>query len=198
MIGNDVVDLAATGAARHPRFDLRAFTPGERRAIACAASPEETRWAFWAAKEAAHKVLHKIDPKESFVPGRMEVRLGRHGFGRVVRDRDVVPVRVRRSGAVLHAVACDRGADVPAMRWALAPLRVGRSSGDAPDPGRDVRVLAIRVLAARLGVDPEACRIVRRNRIPELWIGDAPAPVDLSLSHHGGWVAFAAELGLAP
>jgi hypothetical protein len=54
--------------------------------------------------------------------------------------------------------------------------------------------LAIERLAVRLDTDPSRLAIVRRGRIPVLLVDARPSPIELSLSHHGGVVAFAALL----
>ncbi|MBI1813852.1 MAG: 4'-phosphopantetheinyl transferase superfamily protein [Deltaproteobacteria bacterium] len=69
-----------------------------------------------------------------------------------------------------------------------------RAEVDAECPSVAVRRLAIAALAPRLGVDPDELTIVRDGRVPRMWLRDRLAPVDLSLSHHGRFVAFAALL----
>jgi hypothetical protein len=49
-------------------------------------------------------------------------------------------------------------------------------------------------VAPRLGVAADELRIVRQERIPRLQRRGAPLPIELSLSHHGRFVAFAALL----
>jgi hypothetical protein len=52
--------------------------------------------------------------------------------------------------------------------------------------------VATDAIAARLAVAADELRIVRQERIPRLQLRGAPLPIDLSLSHHGRFVAFAA------
>jgi hypothetical protein len=61
------------------------------------------------------------------------------------------------------------------------------------DPSAEVRRLAREELAALLGAEPGALEIARRERIPVLRLAGRDAPFDLSLSHHGRFVAYAAE-----
>jgi hypothetical protein len=56
-----------------------------------------------------------------------------------------------------------------------------------------VRLLAREHLAPLLGARVEQLEIARRGRIPVLRSAGHDAPFDLSLSHHGRFVAFAAE-----
>jgi hypothetical protein len=68
----------------------------------------------------------------------------------------------------------------------------------AEAPGADLsaeaRALACRTLAARLGIEPQRLGVAKRERVPLLCADGEPAHADLSLSHHGRFVAFACEL----
>lgn len=101
MLGNDVVDLLDVDARPetfHRRFDARVYTPGERERIAAAAGAEGSatfdgsdrpdtaaahalRWAHWAAKEAAYKLLRQRDPAFVFSPIRLEARFDAPALG---------------------------------------------------------------------------------------------------------------------
>ena len=74
-------------------------------------------------------------------------------------------------------------------------LRVGRGDASPTDLAGDVRSFSKGCLARALGVPVGDLEIRKRGRIPELWLRGAPSTVDLSLSHHGGFVAFACEIG---
>jgi hypothetical protein len=66
--------------------------------------------------------------------------------------------------------------------------------GDGEDPSRAARALAARELARRAGVPPEAVRFSRRGRVPLVWLEGFDLRADVSLSHHGRFVAFACQL----
>ena len=187
MIGNDVVDLRdpeTAPDAAHPRFDTRVFAPCERALLA--ARPREAarrRWMLWAAKEAAYKLVRRLEPRTVFSPRAFrvdpeaaEVRLGGQRF---VLAIDMDEERV-------HAVVTlgEAAGRVPALSG------VGLA-GTAP-PGDAARELALRALAPRFARGRLA--IVRDGRIPRLEDAGWPLPVSLSLSHHGRFVAFAAGL----
>lgn len=66
FVGVDVVDLTGTrtrNRAADPRLTERVFTPGERARIREAAHPDQELWTLWAAKEAAFKVISKLDDR---------------------------------------------------------------------------------------------------------------------------------------
>jgi hypothetical protein len=189
MVGDDVVDLGDPEArAVHPRFDARVFGAAERALLAANPSPECLRWVLWAAKEAAYKLAAKRGPRPIFSPVEFAVEVAPgpagHWSGRVRHAGRAVCVRVRRVGDALHAVATARGG-------AFGGLAV---LGDGEDASQAARALAARGLARRAGAPPEAVRFARRGRVPRVWLEGRDLRADLSLSHHGRFVAFACQL----
>lgn len=197
MVGNDVVDLRDPESAPetlHPHFDTRVFGESERAAIAASEDSARLRWKFWAAKESAYKLARKLSPTTVFAPARFVVVLSDAQTATVTHGDSRYRVAFTENDGALHAVAtqADDKAEVLAG-WRR--LEVGEiASGDPEAPSRAVRELLCERLAARLGVSADALEVRRRGRIPYLWLNGKPAPVDLSLSHHGGWLAFACEL----
>ncbi len=192
MIGNDVVDLAHRGVqpgAQHPRFDARVFSEAERKLIAASAAPERLRWILWAAKEAAYKVAKKLDGSVVWAPSRFEVALDEGLRGSVLHFGRSFALRVQETAELVHALASEEGADVHRQH-----AGVGGLPSEGADASRAVRAFACNELAARLGVRPEALSVEQRGRIPLLYLDGAPARADLSLSHHGRFVAYACEL----
>ncbi len=195
MVGNDVVDLRDPDSAPRSssdRFDARVFCEEELDALAASACRARLRWRLWAAKEAAYKVCVKLDPTIVFSPSHFRVRLPEGaGAGSVETPNGGLPLLVREGDGWLHAVAT--AAPPGEVVFDVERLPAG---GGADDPSASVRRLARRVLARGLGVAPEVLEIRKRGRLPVLWRSGAPAPGDLSLSHHGGVVAFAYEPSL--
>ncbi len=189
MIGNDVVDLADRSVAerpRHPRFDERVFAPAERAALARSGAPERLRWMLWAAKEAAYKVAKKLDAEAVWSPRHFVVELGENLAG-CVRHRDrEIPVRVELGAGFVHALATDG-------TWEAGERRANVAASDEDDASAAVRALARRDLAVWLGANEEELAIERRGRIPALLRGGVATALDLSLSHHGRFVAWAGE-----
>lgn len=191
MVGNDVVDLrarAVVAGPRHPRFDARVFAPSEHRALRESAAPDALRWTLWAAKEAAYKVAKKLDDATVWSPLRFVVSLDGAAGGSVEHGGRRIPVRVEADAERVHAVAIDRAERLPTVR-----ARVAELPAQGADPSAEVRRLAREELAAVLGAEAGALEIGRRDRIPVLRLAGRDAPFDLSLSHHGRFVAYAAE-----
>jgi phosphopantetheinyl transferase (holo-ACP synthase) len=191
MVGNDVVDLGdreVQGGPSHPRFDARVFSASERALLRRSARPELLRWTLWAAKEAAFKLARKRDPRVVFSPRRFVVALEGPDRAVVCHTGLRLAVRIAAAGHALHALALE--ADPPGERlvWAVEPRR-------RADPSRAARRLAARVLAEELGLPAAAFRFGRRGRAPTLAVEGGATRFDLSLSHHGRYVAFACQMG---
>jgi hypothetical protein len=164
------------------------FSEAERARIA-ADPTQRVRWVLWAAKEAAYKAMKKLDAATVWAPQRFEVSLDSLVAGHVRHGERVLSLRVEASDAYVHALA-------------QAPPRAGdERHAIAEQAGEDAseaaRALARAHLAAQLALAPERLSIARVGRVPVLCVDGAPAAADLSLSHHGRFVAFAAELAPA-
>lgn len=193
MVGNDVVDLADPEARKgptHPRFDERVFARSERDTLAASGAPERLRWLLWGAKEAAYKLAKKLDPNVVFSPRRFVVRLDARLVGEVRHQDRIHPVRITAAGDSVHAIATQDGGE----HRILAGVACATALLDA---SRAVRELAVRALSRRLAVPREAVRIGRRGRVPILEVRGRDVGLDLSLAHHGRYVAFACDLGTA-
>ena len=194
MLGNDVVDLKdpeTQAGMQHPRFDLRVFAQEERARIARSGAPERLRWIMWAAKEAAYKVARKLDARAVFAPSRFVVRADERLRGEVeLPEGRRIPLVVRADAEFVHAIASDRAdfeRELVEGLGALGPCT-------ARDESRRAREFATLGLARELGRPAEQLSIEKRGRIPQLLLAGVDAAVDLALSHHGRFAAFACEL----
>ena len=185
MVGNDVVDLEdeeTAPFATHPRFDERVFAPEELRFLESSGARDRLRWVLWAAKESAFKVARKLDPRAIFSPRRAIVRLGTDGRGAVRVGERAFSLFVACDGEACHAVASSGAGAVTSVMRRLAPWE---------SPRLRARRLAISIVARELGASPADVAIVKEQGIPTVRLRGRPAPLDVSLSHHGRFVAFA-------
>jgi phosphopantetheinyl transferase (holo-ACP synthase) len=195
MIGNDVVDLGdadTQAGARHPRFDRRVFAASERRRLERDDSDPRLRWILWAAKESTYKVARRSGAADGFAPVRFVVTLDAEWRGDVCYRGDRYPVRVSVRTDHVHAVATGPGLacdEIAAGVRRLLPGEAGDRSGDAAS--REARSFALEEIAARTGSPRESLAIERRERIPRLVDRTGREALDLSLSHHGRFVAYA-------
>jgi hypothetical protein len=219
LVGNDVVDLRdpeARGKAMDARFIARILDPAELDP--CTGLLDDSLlWQIWSAKEAAHKVITKAFG-ESATPRSLRVEADgpwadspRRGWVRWSDAR--IPVRWSRDAERVHCVAwwsagtpeaaapsveCRvESADHPSLR--TATLTSGEASTARNQHSAAVRALARDMIDAgdedaRAKSRPEILRAVSSSGYgpPALWRdGERMAGHDLSLSHHGRYVAVA-------
>jgi hypothetical protein len=201
MVGNDVVDLRdrdSDPVTLRARFDQRVFSEVERYRMASSPEPGRERWRLWAAKEAAYKLARKLDPETVFAPSRFVVewsewRAQGERVGLVRHAGREQALRLREGADYVHAVT--RLPSESAAR-PLSGLRrltaVELASGRASAQSLAVRRFCIGVISKRLGLEARELEVRRHGRIPHLyWRGRLLPGGDLSLSHHGAFVAFA-------
>jgi len=217
LIGNDVVDLhdpESRPGAIHNRFDARVFSLDEREALSDSASAHELRWTLWAAKESAYKVAKKLDPAVRFLPTDFVVRRITEGRALVMHETGAFDVRLRRTddwvGAVATPMAANAAWPMAAnAAWPMAANAAWTTAANAPsthrpitagierlevpgaDPSRTVRELARAALALGMNLPPGQVQIAADRGIPVAYWRNRRLPVDLSLSHHGRFVAWA-------
>jgi phosphopantetheinyl transferase (holo-ACP synthase) len=139
-VGNDVVDLnepRIAGKSGDQRFIDRVYAESERMLIEGAQEPDLELWTLWAAKEAAYKVVSKVQGSPPpFVHAAFEISwtevLGSMGpvvrIGTVQYEGMTIPVSVYRAGGPLHAVAwvadppLAAGSPADQLEWSLARL----------------------------------------------------------------------------
>ena len=193
LVGNDVVDFhdpESQPEALHPRFDARVFSAGEREALGALGSPHSLRWSFWAAKESAYKVAKKLDAAVRFIPRDFLVRPVAEGWALVVHETGSFEVRLERTDQWVHAVARLTAANGLSTHRSVS---AGIEPLEAPgaDASRTVRESALAALSSRMSLPPGQIRIAAERGIPVALWRKRRLPVDLSLSHHGRFVAWA-------
>lgn len=224
VVGNDVVDLRdprTYGKPDNARFVERVLADGERAVLTRAVDRAAELWAFWAAKEAAYKVVSKLRGSPpvfahaSFSVTWLDAGPDRRR-GSVAYEQLEIPVAVTLRGSMIHAVATSGAAaaepllgterlDAPHAEWgtsleALLPRFTPREADAVHSlPSAAVRLSARKALADLLAVDESALEIVcdpgvTGRRPPRVFLNGRPAPADVSLSHHGSWIAWAALL----
>jgi phosphopantetheinyl transferase (holo-ACP synthase) len=200
LVGNDVVDLRdpeTRPAAIHRRFDERAFTPAERVRLTASETAHRVRWRMWAAKESAFKVARKLDPGTRFLPRAFSVQLGedaravvRHAMGRF-------EVSFSWTDDWVHAIATPSdSAEIPGpggphagrgVEALLERARWGRTA--TAQVSARVRSMARSAIGSVLSISPFEIEIVTAGGVPVATWRESPLPIDLSLSHHGRFLA---------
>ena len=133
-----------------------------------------------------------------WAPSRFEVELDHALRGRVVNGGRSFALRVQETADFVHALACEALDDERAQH-----AGVGAPPNAEADASRAARDFAREEISLLLGVPATALSIGKQGRIPVLiapvLIGTdgLPGRADLSLSHHGRFVAYACELAPA-
>ena len=223
----DLRDRRCVGKERDARFLTRILNDVERGALATAPDPNATLWRLWTAKEAAFKVVSKVrGVPPSFVHAAFRVDLpgplAESGLGSVEWEEISVFIHWHEMPGRIAALAWNGVAADGPPEWAwgaaadldpepTAPmdalLRKLSERERPPVHSRNsalVRLAARATLARGLGVDETRIEVVcgqgPKGRVPpEVLIDGQAAPADVSLSHHGEWLAWAIRLsGLRP
>ena len=217
-VGNDVVDRSHPRCrykATDVRFLERVFDQPERERILSAPDVDRALWRAWGAKEAAFKVVSKLrGSPPPFSHTRLRVTRDDPGGG-VVSYGDVRVAFMETPGdsdVRVHVLAWPAG-DPSHLETRIEVLPQGppqiealtdreRRAVHSPASGW-IRVMARAHAAAVLGV-PEtdveiACSPGPPGRgIPRLLVGGEPADWDISLSHHGRFLAWVLRGPAAP
>lgn len=222
-VGVDVVDLDdARCAGKHEdrRFLSRILAASELDLLSHSQDPLAALWRIWSAKEAAFKVVSKLEgvpPPFIHADFRVEESDSAAAFGRVVRGDQVVHIHWHALPGRIAALGWNGLAADDPVEWGWGAL-----TALDPDPSTPtdalmarltererrpvhsrgsalVRLAARGALAAALGVDESRVEVVSsdgpKGRVPpEVLLDGTPAPADVSLSHHGRWLAWGLRL----
>ncbi len=193
LVGNDVVDLRDPDNqpdALHARFDSRVFASVEREALGASSSQHVLRWTLWAAKESAYKLAKKLDPSVRFRWREFSTRpIGEERVG-VIHGARSFDIRVDRTDEWVHAVATLTSSNPRSARGS-GSAGIERLEGAEADPSRTVRECVRAALGSRIKLPPGQVQIAAESGIPVALWRSRRLPVDLSLSHHGRFVAWA-------
>jgi phosphopantetheinyl transferase (holo-ACP synthase) len=184
-VGNDVVDLEDPAIAQthlRERFVARVCCESERALMADCAEPKVLLWSLFAAKEAAFKAISKSGPLV-FAHRKFVVSADLRS---VTWEKQALWLRVDVDGPCVHAVA-----------WTDDEVPI--SGVEQIAPGVDASAAARALLVSRLG---GGGLTVERAPLPGSWNGFGPPKLfrdglevnlDISLSHDGRFVGFAAD-----
>ncbi len=188
-VGNDVVDLQEPdnqAAAIHPRFDRRVFTDSELQLIEAGPTVDDrhvVRWTLWATKESVFKLVQQLDESISFRPRCFETRIAAPDLAEVTYQGSVFPVALDITRQRIHAVA--RNSSTMPVSGISQPACAPNSR----DASILVRAQASVTIGERLGIEPGHIEIM--GKIPRAIHNGKRLPVDISLSHHGRFLAHA-------
>lgn len=192
LAGNDIVALNEPDnltAPYRPRFMEKLFTPDEQDWINRQANTGIASWCLWACKESAYKLGRKLGDPRSYMPRNIRVApLGNMLAPELEclahHNRRVMPVTCYVNPEFVHAIAT---LDVPPGDTNQTVLRVENPDGVS----KRIHNAIISSISDRFGIASSDVRIYQgSDKIPHLYAGNRPLPIDLSISHDGYWGAF--------
>ena len=195
MLGNDIVDLEywEPPKQQHVRYLERVCTSQEADAVRRSVNQVGALATTWASKEAAYKLFSKQFEISHFVPKQFEIQIEERDFGQIdkklsIRFRGMqAEISIFSKEKWVHAVAT-----LPAMRIRWAARETERCFPDgrkARDESEAVRLLARDLLD---GLHLHGVCLQFDGRVPRLVREDGGnSGMDISLSHHGAFVAAA-------
>ena len=203
-VGNDIVDLNEEhGSLKHQdhRFLTRVFTPQEKAFIQNSSRPEISLWMLWAAKEASFKIVSKLDASTVFAHQLFQVTLTEsRNIASVSYKRYRINVSFIIEKDFIHAVAnwvekkdsCNHSQLFSSQHY-LEKEQLEEKKSES----KWVRHYLKAQLSKSLNINADQIEIRRESRegkpAPvEVYLNECKrADVDISLSHHGSWVAWA-------
>jgi hypothetical protein len=178
----------------------RVFTPDERERITRARRPDALLWSLWAAKETAYKIVSKITPGVSSVPGIYEVTYDGEAeetiSGAVNTPCGKVIIQSFVNHDYIHCIGIgESGKGIRDVIWGVDEITGGEKTA-ANYESLCVRETAGKRLAAYLGGEPGEIDILRPERSsglgpPLVFFRGIRAGLDISLSHDGRFAAYA-------
>ena len=207
-MGNDIVDrraVDAVGKGRDERFVRRVLTDPERRGWRQSADPDQYLWRAWAAKEAAYKAIAKSRPDISASPRGYQA-VFEHGIsgqnlpGVVQTPRGPVYILVMIRADYIHCIG-QALLHPEHLTWGVERISAEPGPAGDHDPERQsavVRRAASARISAYMGLPAADIQIrryqdqcSRRRSPPGVYIRGVYSEIDLSLSHHGRFAAYA-------
>lgn len=228
FVGVDVVDLTdprARDRSRDARFLDRVFSPGERERIRAAADPALEVWILWAAKEAAFKVVSKLQAEPPVFrhaayevtdePGLpvtalryrdtpLALGVEAHGERVLVWAWNEGAPEILVARATVPGALAALGLEVEREAWETSRFRPGERDSIHGLPSALVRLMARRDAARMLGIAEDLLSIEcppghTGLRPPYLHrSGALLRHADVSLSHDGRELAWAVRVVRSP
>ncbi len=207
-MGNDIVDLKAPeamGKAADIRFVQRVLNPDEQQSVLNSGHPDSFLWAFWAAKESAYKAVSKIYSDVSSAPRRYpvildSVKINNIATGIVNTPHGAVPVKIFFNEEYVHCIGIIGDAlslkDIVYDTERINPEKIPGADSISEKESLFTRNLAKKNIASCLQIKEQDIQIIRHknlNRInpPMIYVKGKKQNIDISLSHDGGFAAYA-------
>ena len=186
MIGNDIVDLnlsLQTPKTENLRFLKKICSEDEIDFILKSDAPELSLWRVWSMKESAYKIIVKKSGINLFIPKKIKTEFLDKKNGKIHSEWGEFLSVTQQDDSFLHTVSID---------IECSPFSSVRKSNEK-NQSAEVRNLLVRELSE---IHPEKYKlenlsIEKKERVPFLLYENKAMNFDISLSHHGEWLAYA-------
>lgn len=196
MIGHDIIDLKYED---HPsrwkeeRYWQKVLVQEELAWVKNQESPFESFLICWAIKEAAYKLICKTHPQHLFIPNKFIVR-----YLAIENNYDSIyfyvfsPIgelwaQVRTSSQFVQASVSSKQIELNHINSYTFPLKETDYSSQSQQTQKEI----LAHLRTKITFDKGNLEIRKKNSVPALYLSGKEIPIDISISHHGQWGAFA-------
>jgi hypothetical protein len=195
VIGNDIVSLVEARAAHRweeVRFLRKVLSDEEQELLAGQADRHRALWTLWALKESVYKLEYRQAKRRFFAPKYFRCRswdldpAGLPVQARIETPQGNYLARIVQQAVYVHAVVALSAKVLSRVCHAVIPLPAQEPAAQS----RELRVAAQQAIR-RLTQGEARIRTSAANDFPRVWLGNQESGSVLSLSHHGGWGAYA-------
>jgi phosphopantetheinyl transferase (holo-ACP synthase) len=194
MIGNDIIDLTYSrqkSNVHHPRWADKVLMSSEKEQLSLFSDLELPLWTFWALKESAYKIFFRKTGKRLFIPKKF-----------LCSFLDVKPDQIEAkvscdlgewSGLVqiypdsLHAVVVTQKEYFSKLNWRRIPMSQTAASWQSLEVREELK----RAVSHYCQLPYQDLNIQRLREFPQIFFKNKALPIDVSMSHHYHWGAFA-------
>ena len=194
MIGNDIIDLTYSGKksnVHHPRWADKVLMSSEKEQLSLFSDLELPLWTFWALKESAYKIFFRKTGKRLFIPKKflcsfLDIKPD-YIEAKVSCDLGEWHGRVKIYPDCLHAVVVTQKDFFSKLIWRRVPM----SQSAAASQSLEVREELKRAVGHFCQLPYQDLNIQSPHKFPQVFCKNKALPMDVSMSHHHHWGAFA-------
>lgn len=207
------------GKSKHTRFVKRVFNENEQSTISSSNDPDLTLWMIWAAKETAYKIISKIIGPPIFAHKKFATSFLNHlpqPKVEVVYKEWLFPVKIIFTQDYIHAYSAHAlSSEISqyvlhkkVLQLASAELKDWKNKNNWKDNFTKRERLSVhkaesaliryhckKAIAEALNISASRLQIIRptnagKMQAPFVLLDNKQAEIDISLSHHGEWLAY--------
>ena len=196
MIGHDIIDLNYKDRPsrwKEERYWKKVLVQEELDWVKSQENPFDSFLICWAIKEAAYKLVCKIHPQHRFIPKKfISKHLGYKKYYDSIHFSVFSPLgelgaRVNSSAQFVQASVIPKQSGPNHINAYAFPLEETDYSSQSQQTQKEILAHFRRKTSFGKG----NLEIRKKNSLPALYLAGKEAPIDISISHHGHWGAFA-------